>query len=130
MISDKEIIELSSKLRFIAKIEAGKKVDVGSMYIASDDLRLSFTRTFIHKTESRHKTLIFIESTIEEAYAYLELATSNYKTIILENLKMIRPGLDHLTDTYHDDDMYTSKLEALIGVLNKRIKIFEDDLQE
>lgn len=121
---DRDIIELSSKLRFISKIGPNEKVDVSGNYISPDNYRTKFIRTIFHRSEDRWKTLTFIDHTFDDAVAVLN-SDHKYRHIILENLKNIKPGLLNLKDTYSTDTFFESRIETLIDILDKKLEEYD-----
>lgn len=119
-MTDKEIINLLSKLKFVSKIKPGDKIDVGSSYIYRNSMRTKFIRTFVHRDETRQKTLKYIKEIIDEGITTLS-SNSIFKDLVNEGLKMLRPGLMNLMITYKDDHMMVSELESLVEVLDSRL---------
>jgi hypothetical protein len=126
----RDVDDISSKLKFVAKIQVDQRVNVKSCMSLHD--KWSWTarmwRTF-HGTEGRLVTYEFIKELISKAYNLLiSLRHSNstydmqvYCKLISEMI-LIEPGLRNLTETYKRDDDYVTTIETLIDSLKIKVK--------
>ena len=127
--SDQDTI---SKLKFIAKLQKGEKINVRYMYIQPDGFVTRFSRTFIN-IDNRENTLTFIRGTIKRSfeiikeYLYLENKDSRKQTAIniIEDLKQAQGGIQNLKHTYIEDPMFGSKMDTLMEDINSRITEIE-----
>lgn len=130
--SEHSVQSTISKLKFISKIKEGEKIDVSTLTLCDSSWLSSLYRTLLRRGESREATLIFIRGVIGEAFdlAYIYLCKEERfyrdigKTIII-SLQESKSGLLKLTNSYSDDRMFVSKIEALISTLDTKIKDLE-----
>jgi hypothetical protein len=118
---EKLIQELTSRLKFISKIQPNQIIDLKSFSVMEPCLSTSLYRTCIRMgSENREEVLLFFINTINHS---IELATklnqqdSYHKSIaamIIESLDKSKMGILNYKRTYAKDIMYCSKLEAFI----------------
>lgn len=130
--SEHSVQSVISKLKFISKIKEGEKIDVSTLTLCDNTWLSSLYRTLLRRGESREATLIFIRGVLGEAfdlaYNYLCREERFYKDIgktIIISLQESKSGLSQLANSYLDDRMFISKIEALISTLDTKIKDLE-----
>lgn len=122
------IEEVIGKLKFIARINDGEKIDVDNLEVQPVCPYTSLIRTFTLTGESKWKTLRFIRDTINQAWAIAESfkdSKEEYKRQIrediIQDLIHTKIGLAHLKKTYADNRHFNSQLDAILGVLDARM---------
>lgn len=128
-INEKSAHELVSKLKFISKIKQREKIDIEYLQVVSADSWLnSFYRTFISRSESRDSTLEFVKNIIKEAfelsYKYLNCDgeySKNIGKMLIKSIVESKIGLKNLADTYSDDRLYESEIDAFILFIDTKI---------
>jgi len=135
--SERSVQDIISKLKFIAKIQDGEKLDVCSLTLHKDTLGTSLYRTIVARDESRDRALEFIRCVIGEAFdlasKYRRKEESFFKKIgemIILALKESRAGLLNLTKTYELDRMFVSKLETLMVTLDTKTEDLQNRLEK
>jgi hypothetical protein len=120
--------DVISKLKFIATLKPGEKIDVASLSVQPDTLGGRLYRTILARGESRAATLEFIRQTLGEAFdlasAYVVREDSFNRKIgemIIAALSAAKVGIVGLTETYKDDRMFVSRVETLVGTLEAKI---------
>lgn len=130
---DREVQDVISKLRFIAKIKEGEKIDVKTMTLQDTRVpwgwKVKFRRTFWVRGESRNTTYEFIMKTLTDAIEYAtkylrctEPLYIDYGRMILTTLSECKIGLDNLVRTYSSDKMYISRIETLKKTLDTKLE--------
>lgn len=130
--SERSVNDTLSKLRFIAKIKPGDKLDINSMTLMEDSWSTTVYRTYrsiVAKKESKSDALEFFRTVIGEAF---DLATkylsSNDKFFldigvqIVELLQLAKVGINNHIQTYTHDSFHTAKVESLITILDTKLK--------
>lgn len=120
-------------LKFIGSVREGMKIDVQSMQTMNNDYWTKAWRTVLSRGESRKGALKFIKDVIARA---LQLC-SNYidsddvffqglgKTVGVE-IQDALCGVQALCKTYADDAAYVAKLNALIILVDAKMKEMYD----
>lgn len=124
---ESEIEKISSKLKFISKIEPGQKISVKSNYIQNNTYYTSVVRYLTG--EDREKVYSFICDVIQDSFSVLDSlsdSSNDYDIKICRNMIAdlidLKPGLDNLKKTYHKDKNYVSKMETLTQNLDVKIE--------
>lgn len=136
--SERSVQDIVSKLKFIAKIKEGEKVDVQSLIIVDAEQWSSrIYRTLIARGESREATLEFVRNVIGEAFdlaiRYLTRGQEFFRQIgdmIVQSLQESKQGLLNLTKTYRDDRMYTSRIDTLVTTIDTKTSDIQHHLIE
>ena len=120
--------DVISKLKFIATLKPGEKVDIASLSVQPNTLVGRLYRTIVARGESRVTTLEFIRQTLGEAFdltsVYIVREDSFNRKIgnmILTALTDANSGIKGLAETYKDDRMFTSRIDTLVGTLEAKI---------
>lgn len=117
---DEDFCSLSSKLKLISSIDEHKKLYIGynGVNVYDDNIFNSVWR--LMSFNSRHKTLNFINETIDKALFFILMNKNSNRDIILNDLITSKKGISSLIETYDDDIMIVSKLR----VINEKIDGF------
>jgi hypothetical protein len=128
--NQEEIDDISSKLKFVAKIQPTQRVNVKNCLSLQDKYSWSgrFWRTY-QGNEGRYVTYEFVKELIDRAYKFLSslrhsVSEYDYEVYckILKELVLIEPGMRNLTATYEKDDEYVTTIETLIDGLKIKIR--------
>lgn len=130
-LREKAILETLSKLRFLAKIRTGEKIDVPNLTVSEDSWRTRLYRTFF-SGQSRQSTYALIEETFEIASSLAKECKSSpdehslsYFSMLIESMKEASCGCANLMGTYSTDRMYIASLETLLDTVNVKISALE-----
>jgi hypothetical protein len=126
-VSDRDVQDVVSKLRFISKIRKGEKINISTLTLVEDTWVNNFCRS-LSSEDSRGKTLEFIKDVSSRALGYAVdfiLNGDKFKRtlglMILEDIKSMHSGIDGLVGTYGADRMFVAKIEAFQNLLNAKI---------
>lgn len=129
-----DVDDISSKLKFIARIEPEQKISIRKDNLSLVNKKLSTKLWRIwdgywHK-EGRKNSYDFLKETIDRAYNLLlrlRHSSSDYDITVYRNfiieLINVEPGLRNLMGTYHKDVDYVTNLATMID--NLKVKITE-----
>lgn len=117
--------DILSKLRFIAKIKPGERVDVGRLAVSADGWCAGLGRLW--QNEGRETTLAFMRRTVDDALATagqmlgspLEF-NKELGRMLLAGLEEARVGVAALARTYESDRMFVAKVEILRDLITLR----------
>lgn len=123
--------ELLAKLKFISKIQPSEKVNLREMRVYPDDLFTTIWRT-LFRDNSRTKTLIFLQDTIDKAFEIV----NNYKNSerksdiimvqnILFDLNNCKQGLHNLKETYSTDRKFNCDITIITECIDARLSELE-----
>ena len=122
-----EVDAISSKLKFVAKIQPGQKISVNTQSIQNNTYATSLIRYL--QGESREKVYRFISDLVKDAFSVLDSYANSKDPFEIEDCKNmiidlinLEPGLRNLRGTYKNDPRYVSDLETLIQNLETRTK--------
>ena len=122
--------ELVPRLKFIAKLNKGDKINVKNMYIQQNNLIDKLSRTLFH-VDDRSNTLLFVAETMRLALDMLSTYLLSHEPYfaaqarnLATDLRAAKKGLLNLKETYADDVMFTCKIDTLIEECEARL----DDL--
>lgn len=136
---DKKVQEILGKLKFMAKIQHGEKINVRELFVRDND---SVTQRFLRTlrnwstllsasetVESKESTLSFIQETVNGAITLISLYRKNedefrndIANMIVQNVELSKAGIRNLIATYQSDRKFISEAEAVIQTLEARIK--------
>jgi len=128
--NDRPIEEIITKLKFLSKIRAGEKLNVKAMFVRDNSsVYQRFLRTLALEGESKDETLTFIKTIINEAVDLIcvyrrnsNAFNQNIAALIIENLESAKEGLCSLSETYAYDNLFVSRIEAVMATLDARIR--------
>jgi len=117
-----------SKLRFIAAIKEGQKIDVKSMQFIDTSYSGRAWRTLFSRGECREGTLVFIKETFGDALSacskYVDDNDETFRQLgatLGVEIKEALYGLTALKKTYFDDPGYLGRIDSLIMVTNIKL---------
>ena len=134
------IKNLVSKLRFIAKVKPGEKLNVKELFVRDNNIVWQrFLRTMRDKVlwedgESKESTQAFIEAVTDEAINLISFYRSDPENdfnaqiadLLTRNLEEAIQGMESLINTYQDDRIYSSKIEATMGTLTLKLETLKN----
>jgi len=135
------IKNLVSKLRFIAKVKPGEKLNVKELFVRDNNIVWQrFLRTMRDKIlwedgESKESTQAFIEAVTDEAInliCFYRIHPDNdfniqIADLLTRNLEEAIQGMESLINTYQDDRIYSSKIEATMGTLTLKLETLKNN---
>ena len=127
--------EITSRLKFIGKLQNGDKINTRHMYVQPNGLTTSFLRTFIYQ-DNRLNSLNFCKETISRAFdllftyerSYLKSEKILFKDL-LKDLKMTTIGLNNLKSTYVTDTKFCCDMDTLLQITNAKLSPYENERQ-
>lgn len=139
LTSEDKVKEIISRLKFIATVKYGEKINVRELFARDNDSVFQrFLRTVRNvgtyiasseNVESKKATLAFIQDTINRTLTLIIAYRSpddDYKqhisNLLITNLEQSKPGIRNLILTYRGDRKFLSEAEATIQTLEARIK--------
>jgi len=126
--------DVIKKLKFIARIESGERINVSTVSTTSHNLFSSLYRSIFK--ESRSKTFQFLNEVIDRSFELIVLYQESTKisdritcSQILEDLVNSVTGLRNLQVTYADDRNFYCDIDTLIGSIFARLaEFYEGDI--
>ncbi len=119
--------DIIPKLKFIARLNKGDKINVKNLYIQPNNFINKLSRSFIN-IDDRSNTLIFITNTIKKGFELFlkHIEHQNpFDNILCQNLlydlKNSTNGLSNLKETYIEDVMFVCKIDSLIEEIDARL---------
>ena len=120
MTGDSKVQQVIGRLKFMAKIKHGEKINVRELFVRDNDSvlqrmmrTLRNASTYLSSSEiveSKDATLTFIQDTVNDAIT------------LIANLELSKTGIRNLIATYQSDRKFISEAEAVIQTLEARIK--------
>ena len=130
---DSGISEISSRVKFISKIQRGEKVDTRHMLVHADSLYNQICRT-IFSAPDRNCTYQFVETTIKLCFEIISVHRQSPKIEdrcvvfnLVNDLRAAIKGINNLKDTYIDDRMFCCKLDTLIEEITSHLAAFNEE---
>lgn len=138
LTGDAKVQEVIGKLKFLAKIKQGEKINVRGLFVRDNDsIAQRFLRT-VHNlctwisasetVESKDATLVFIQDTVNCAITLIGIYNNDTDVfkkqiakLIVINLENSKSGIGNLILTYKSDRRFISDAEAVIETLEARI---------
>ena len=126
--------DVIKKLKFIARIESGERINVSTVSTTSHNLFSSLYRSIFK--ESRSKTFQFLNEVIDRSFELIVLYQESTKisdritcSQILEDLVNCVTGLRNLQVTYAEDRNFYCDIDTLIGSIFARLaEFYEGDI--
>lgn len=119
--------EVISKLKFLAKVQKGEKINVNGLFVQLDGLKTTVSRT-VWNVDSRQNTLTFIEKVLANSTNLIELYlnSNNHSKFemaknIINDLDSSKSGIQNLKNTYNDDVMFCSKIDTFIQMIDAKL---------
>jgi hypothetical protein len=127
--------EITSKLKFIGKINKREKINTQYMYVQPDGVGTSLSRTFLYQ-DNRSNTLNFIQDTICRAFDLLakyERSKVNsdriHYRLLVTDLKNATLGIANLKITYKDDTKFCCDMDTILEFIHANlIHLFKTEL--
>ena len=130
-------------LKFLSKIKSNEKINVKELFVRDDNLIIQRLFRTIRNwsiffsnadvVESNDATLTFIKDTITTTLRLIQTyqTSDDYKRriamLLTENLEASKSGIRNLIGTYHTDRRFTSEAEAVLQILETRIKFMKEN---
>lgn len=118
--------ETLSRLKFIAKIQTGEKINLRYMYIQNDGILTQFFRTIF--PDNRVKTFAFITETINKSFEILKFYNNSIKLSeqimcknLIHDLKESKNGLINLKETYNIDLKFGCDIQTLLQLIDAKL---------
>lgn len=126
--SEKIVNEISSKLKFIAKIKENEVLDTRSVSLMEVGWKTSLYRTFIARCESKETTYDFFSSAINSSFELIEKYISyedrffkDIAMMLIKDLRSAKQGMINHMKTYARYEHHVSKVETLIINIDIRL---------
>ena len=119
-----------SRLKFIARLKKGEKINTKDMTVQQNNLLTKINRSFL-SIDNRTNTLNFLVETVKKGFEELQTHIDNMeinifdKTMgsnILLDLENCKNGFSNLKDTYVDDIMFCCKIDTIDQEIDARLK--------
>jgi len=124
-----------SNLKFIAKIETGKRVNLCNYTLIDDGMVVNLLRRFVYR-DSRWHTLNFIDNTINNAFEIArkysrreDIQDKTLVTRIMEDIAASLKGINSLCETYMDDRKFVSDIHIIRDSIPAMISDFKLSLR-
>tara|TARA_B100001059_G_C17675171_1_gene496623 strand:- start:231 stop:638 length:408 start_codon:yes stop_codon:yes gene_type:complete len=119
--------DVTSKLKFIGKINKGDKINTRHMYVQPDGLGTSFSRTFLYQ-DNRCNTLNFVNDTISRAFELLAKYERSivrtdqvHYTLLVTDLRNATLGIANLKSTYKHDTKLCCDLDTILEHIHAQL---------
>ena len=138
-IEDPHVYEILARLRFIAKTTRGQRINVSTMTHEDESIYTSTYRTIFTRDESRDKSLRFFKETVEEGVRIVQRRLASARdydhriaNTMLWNIREAKKGIQEMTkgETYRQDTMFVSKVEAYLSLLDNSLLDHEKKLAD
>lgn len=108
------------KLKFIARLNKGDKINVKNMFVQQNNFVQRLSRSFFN-IDDRSNTLLFVTETVNHGFDLFHQYIQSHEPFcqiqarnVLNDIRATKKGLVNLKETYSDDIMFTCKIDALI----------------
>ena len=122
-----EINDITSKLKFLSKVQKNQKINVSGMFVQLVGTMTSVRRFM--QSESRTNTLNFVDNIVNTSITlidnYNSKMSSSQKLIItniINDLISVKGGLRNLKYTYSDDIMFGSNIDTYLQLIDVKMK--------
>jgi len=129
--TEKTIQDILSKLKFVSKIQKGYKVNVKELSFNNNNFLEWIKRKWYGET--KEDTLKFVEDLYDLSFKTIinfkkrdELFYRNMSNNILNALQDSKEGIHSLIETYKEDVMFVSRIEALESTLDTKINMLNN----
>jgi hypothetical protein len=126
--SDHSVQDVISKLRFIASLKPGERIDVASLSVQPDTYTGRIYRALLARGESREVTFDFIRQVLGDAFALItEYAgcegdlNRRIREMLITAVHLAKNGITGLSETYKDDRMYVARVTTLVEALDAKL---------
>ena len=119
--------EVLTKLKFLAKVDRGEKINIRDMSLQNESWFTTLSRTF-WSVDNRNNTMNFIQNTITSAFNLIILLLKSdtvgdrqiCKTII-EDIIRSKKGISTLKSTYAEDTYFCCGIDTYIQMIDAHI---------
>ena len=116
--------EVLTKLKFLAKVDRGEKINIRDMSLQNESWFTTVSRTF-WSVDNRNNTMNFIQNTITSAFNLIILLLKSdtvgdrqiCKTII-EDIIRSKKGISTLKSTYAEDTYFCCGVDTYIQMID------------
>jgi len=129
--TEKTIQDILSNLKFVSKIQKGYKVNVKELSFNNNNFLEWIKRKWYGET--KEDTLKFVEDLYDLSFKTIinfkkrdELFYRNMSNNILNALQDSKEGIHSLIETYKEDVMFVSRIEALESTLDTKINMLNN----
>ena len=120
-----DLQEILVKLKFLAMIQRGTKVNVNSMnFVRADSLLGALFRAYNH--ENRRTTYQFVKEIVDLSID--AIGKYNHPILLdrlIKGLNSARLGVRELASTYHDDPEMVSRMGVILDKIDLQLKKHE-----
>ena len=133
-----------TRLKFLAKVNKGEKINVREMTLQSEGYVTALSRS-VWYVDNRNNTVSFIQNTIQAAFNLVQLLSKNSgisdnelaKTIV-RDISLAKIGINNLKTTYSEDTFFCCSVDTYVETMNARLldiksklpKLFTDNDDE
>lgn len=128
--TDEDIEAVIGRLLFISKIGVGDKISMKDMSICSNTMLYKFIRSFFgDKDDTKDGTLTFIREVIYDALNKISDCRLSgdfritYVPVLVDAINKSRKGIVNLTKTYSQNANFVSNIEALVTLLDMKLRM-------
>lgn len=119
-----DIYEIQSRLKFIASVQIGDKINVKFMMLQKDCIVTKLSRTLYY--ENRHTGYNFIKDTVNRALEIIsppEVLNKNKDVIegLISDLTKCKQGIQNLKETYMADIKFCCDLDTILEKIKLNI---------
>lgn len=111
--------EIIARLKFIASIQQHDKLNLRSLSFDRNQNMWTSMKRYL-TSESRNQCLVFVQSTINQAFSVLHTMIDNDISLswhvcrlLIKDLQLCNHGIANLEVTYQTDSMFCAKLTTL-----------------
>ena len=119
--------ETITRLKFLAKIRKGEKINVTAHTLQPDSVLTSLSRTILN-TDNRQNTLTYIQNSINSGFqlftTYIKSERPSEKKLalqIIQDIEYSKIGIQNLKSTYQDDTMFCCSIETYLQTIDAKI---------
>jgi hypothetical protein len=124
-----DVQQLISTLKFFSKLDEEEKIDVANLGVQKDNWVTSLWRTFLQRTESKEKSLVFIQKIYEESIQCAEFLIRGNEpfhkdvgNLLIKSLEEAQKGVETRKELYKDNKKFVSDIETFVTVVSSKIK--------
>jgi len=128
--------EILSRLKFIACVKEGEKINTGKMYVQQDCIATSISRTFIN-IDNRTNTKTFVQNTVNRSFEILELCHNSDKAIdkdlcrqFTRDLVSAKEGIRNLKKTYAMETKFVCDLDIILEEIDVKVSLYKVEMEE
>ena len=119
--------EIITKLKFLARVNRGEKINVKEMTLQSEGYVTAFSRS-VWYVDNRNNTISFIQNTVQAAFNLVTLLNKNNSISdhalaksIVRDIALAKSGINNLKNTYSDDTFFCCSVDTYIETINARL---------